>query len=196
MSHLADVACPALTGGLSAYGLNKLARLHGAVVNPRLAKRSVTHVVCTQLSGAKERKALRDASSAHAVAQYVVQPSWITESVAAGRRLPECQFSLMKRISHRFGLNTLATSSFRSKLAKPAKKSCDNATLAVHVLSPDSPDRSRVQEVPFPAVGEKCCNHPDAWSAPSGSPARSELPATALDSEDGTQETELDTDAE
>ena len=48
-------------GGLSSYALGKVARLHGALVSPRLAKRQVTHVVCTQLSGAKERHALKDA---------------------------------------------------------------------------------------------------------------------------------------
>jgi len=50
------------TGGLSAYALGKVARLHGANLCPRLAKRQVTHVVCSQLSGAKERHALRDVS--------------------------------------------------------------------------------------------------------------------------------------
>ena len=50
-----------IPGGFSAYSLSKVARLHGATVSPRLTKRQVTHVVCTQLSGAKERHALTDA---------------------------------------------------------------------------------------------------------------------------------------
>eukprot|EP00913_Durusdinium_trenchii_P018393 g17278.t1 len=56
-------------GGLSAYALSKLARLHGATVIPRLSKRQVTHVVCSQLSGAKERHAMKDATSSLACPQ-------------------------------------------------------------------------------------------------------------------------------
>ncbi|CAK9015080.1 unnamed protein product [Durusdinium trenchii] len=89
-------------GGLSAYALSKLARLHGATVIPRLSKRQVTHVVCSQLSGAKERHAMKDATSSLACVQYIVHPTWLTESLAAQRR-----FSLMAEISRGFGLSLL-----------------------------------------------------------------------------------------
>ena len=46
--------------GLSSYALSKLVRLHGAKVTPHLTKNLVSHVVCSQLSGAKERHALHD----------------------------------------------------------------------------------------------------------------------------------------
>ena len=70
MTHLTTAMTPlspfsppfACRGGLSAYALSKLARLHGATVIPRLSKRQVTHVVCSQLSGAKERHAMKDAT--------------------------------------------------------------------------------------------------------------------------------------
>lgn len=50
-----------LGAGLSSYVLSKVARLHGAKVTPHLTKNLVSHVVCSQLSGAKERHALHDA---------------------------------------------------------------------------------------------------------------------------------------
>lgn len=85
--------------GLSAFGLGKLARLHGAHVGPVLTKRGVTHVICTQLSGSKEKQALRSASSSNNKCQYFVLPSWITESIAANRRLAESRFSLLAKIA-------------------------------------------------------------------------------------------------
>ena len=39
------------------------------------------------------------ATSSLACVQYIVHPSWITDSVAAGRRLAERSFSLMSQIS-------------------------------------------------------------------------------------------------
>lgn len=86
--------------GLSSFALGKLARLHGADVSPHLTKKGVTHVVCTQLSGAKERAALRGATaSSGIVQQYFVLPEWITRSIAARRRLCERHFSLLARIA-------------------------------------------------------------------------------------------------
>lgn len=85
--------------GLSAFGLGKLARLHGAHVGPVLTKRGVTHVICTQLSGSKEKQVLRSASSTNNKCQYFVLPAWITESVAANRRLAESKFSLLAKIA-------------------------------------------------------------------------------------------------
>lgn len=85
--------------GLSAFGLGKLARLHGAHVGPVLTKRGVTHVICTQLSGSKEKQALRSAASSNNKCQYFVLPSWITESIAANRRLAESRFSLLAKIA-------------------------------------------------------------------------------------------------
>ncbi|CAE7475191.1 Rev1 [Symbiodinium sp. CCMP2592] len=201
-------------GGISAYALSKVARLHGATVTPRLAKRSVTHVVCTQLSGAKEMKALRDASSAHAVAQYVVQPSWITESVAAGRRLQERQFSLMMKISHHFGLNTLGSSNgagsghqhwtlrkgqqhmqvsqFQLQVTNSAKKN----GAAAAATAPDTHDRRDHQLVLIsdsPPASLPSPQRAGDYLSTSKSAENPEMPATALDSED---ETELDSDAE
>ena len=186
--------CPVLTGGLSAYALSKVARLHGATVNPRLAKRRVTHVVCTQLSGAKERHALRDASSAHAVVQYIVQPSWITESVAAGRRLQECQFSLMKKISQQFGNNTLSSHNL-GDASRRKRRQQDTSTLLNKLPSLSHPCRvSEVTEVA--ASPERSDLLLVSDSPPSPSAKSQNMPPTAPDSEDGTQETELDTDAE
>ncbi|CAE7652867.1 REV1 [Symbiodinium sp. CCMP2456] len=199
-------------GGISAYALSKVARLHGATVTPRLAKRSVTHVVCTQLSGAKERKALRDASSAHAVAQYVVQPSWITESVAAGRRLQERQFSLMTKISRRFGLNTLGSghgggsghqhSTVRKgqqhmqgspfQLQDSAKKD-SAATTATFPDNRDGRDPQLVLISDSPPASLPSPQRAGDYFSPSKSPENPEMPPTALDSE---EETELDSDAE
>ena len=61
MKHVLQHMTLPIPGGFSAYSLSKVARLHGATVSPRLTKRQVTHVVCTQLSGTKERHALTDA---------------------------------------------------------------------------------------------------------------------------------------
>lgn len=101
--------------GLSAFGLGKLARLHGAHVGPVLTKRGVTHVVCTQLSGSKEKQALRSAASSNNKCQYFVLPSWITESIAANRRLAESRFSLLAKIAA------------RARIAKPIPWALDTA---------------------------------------------------------------------
>lgn len=91
-------------GGLSAYALGKLARLHGAEVVPRLTMGGTTHVVCTQLSGAKERTALRRAASHASKGQYYVLPEWIAQSVAAGRRLCERRFSVLAQVARDTGV--------------------------------------------------------------------------------------------
>lgn len=165
-------------GGLSAYALGKVARLHGANLCPRLAKRQVTHVVCSQLSGAKERHALRDATSALACGQYIVHPTWITESVAAKRRLQERHFSLMARISQGFGLSTLD--------AKPSRKMQRTAVQRLEHVQRVDLTGSEV------SVDVVVSNSPmaDAFSQSS-----SIVAATVLDSEDESQETELDSDA-
>ena len=176
-----------------------MARLHGATVTPRLAKRTVTHVVCTQLSGTKEQRALRDASSAHAVTQYVVQPSWITESVAAGRRLQELRYSLMKGISQQFGLNILA-----SRSEKLSVKPCRGAQAQGAELPDSRLSFSGSAPTKAPTRVEKRTQLDTVFI--SDSPARGapscpespldDIPATAPDSEDGTQDTELDSDAD
>merc|ERR1712216_501002 len=89
--------------GLSSYALGKLARLHGAHVTPRLTKKGTTHVVCRQLSGAKERKALVEAASGRSITIYFVLPAWITQSVTAQRRLNEGRFSLLARAAREAG---------------------------------------------------------------------------------------------
>ena len=40
-----------------------------------------------------------EATSSLACVQYIVHPTWLTESLAAQRRLPERRFSLMAEIS-------------------------------------------------------------------------------------------------
>ena len=157
---------------------------------------------------------MRDASSAHAVAQYVVQPSWITESVAAGRRLQERQFSLMMKISHRFGLNTLGSSNgagsghqhwtvrkgqqhmqvsqFQLQDTSSAKKN----GAATAATAPDARDRRDHQLVLIsdsPPASLPSPQRAGDYFSTSKSAENSEMPATALDSED---ETELDSDAE
>lgn len=100
------------SSGLSSYTLGKLARLHGAEVTPRLTKRRVTHVVCAQLSGAKEVRALAGASGGRgsAVLYYVV-PQWVTQSVAARKRLCERRFSLLASVAKGVGVPMLESSS-------------------------------------------------------------------------------------
>jgi len=92
-----------VSGGLSSLALGKLARLHGAEVVPRLTMGRTTHVVCTQLSGAKERRALGRAASRASKGQYYVLPQWIAQSVAAGRRLCERRFSVLAQIARDAG---------------------------------------------------------------------------------------------
>jgi len=92
-------------GGLSSYSLGKLARLHGAEMASRLTKRAVTHVVCTRLSGSKERQALLNSTSRGAVSLYFVRPEWITQSIAAGRRLSEARFSLLAEVARDSGVS-------------------------------------------------------------------------------------------
>ncbi|CAJ1398952.1 unnamed protein product [Effrenium voratum] len=176
-------------GGLSAYALSKVARLHGAQVSPMLAKRRVTHVVCTQLSGAKERHALHDATSAFACVQYIVHPNWITESIAAGLRLKESQFSLMAGISQTFG----------QSIFHCEKRKAPNASAA---QAPEAPGeklltRRVLAEITAPLVVPDTQNSREAelvdLSDSPPKPAAQEVPATALDS---SQETELDSDEE
>lgn len=93
--------------GLSSFSLGKLARLHGSEVMSRLTKRAVTHVVCTQLSGAKERAALGDAASRGVLAPYFVRPEWITQSIAAGKRQSERRFSVLATVAHDAGVTLL-----------------------------------------------------------------------------------------
>lgn len=100
--------------GLSCYALGKLVRLHGGELATRLTKHAVTHVVCTQLSASKERKALRHAASRGSSAQYFVLPDWITQSVAAGRRLREGRFSLLAQIARRAGIGLASATSASS----------------------------------------------------------------------------------
>lgn len=123
--------------GLSAFGLGKLARLHGAHVGPVLTKRGVTHVICTQLSGAKEKQALRSASSTNNKCQYFVLPSWITESVVANRRLAESRFSLLAKIAA------------EARIAKPIP-------FALHVAIGDPPLSSRVTHAVVTMKAKRC----------------------------------------
>eukprot|EP00927_Polykrikos_kofoidii_P060113 TRINITY_DN55177_c0_g1_i1.p1 TRINITY_DN55177_c0_g1~~TRINITY_DN55177_c0_g1_i1.p1 ORF type:complete len:446 (+),score=67.06 TRINITY_DN55177_c0_g1_i1:44-1381(+) len=95
--------------GLSSFALGKVFRLHGGELASRLTQRAVTHVVCTQLSSAKERKALRMAQSRGSSTQYFVLPEWITQSVAAGHRLCERRFSVLAQVAMRAGLGSVDT---------------------------------------------------------------------------------------
>jgi len=88
--------------GLSSYALGKLAKLHGARIVPHLTKRGTTHVVCKQLSGSKERQALAETKRL-----YFVLPTWITQSVAAQRRLCESRFSLLSKVAQHAGMKLL-----------------------------------------------------------------------------------------
>merc|ERR1719491_531901 len=108
--------------GLSSYSLGKLARLHGAYVGLRPTKRGTTHVVCTQLSGAKERRALEGDLSGRGTALYFVLPAWITQSISAGRRLGENRFSLLARIAQETGLKRLGMLQDSTEGTKRAKK--------------------------------------------------------------------------
>ena len=103
-----DVPAANLGASLSSYQLSKLAKLHGADITPRLLKRRVTHVICRQLSGSKEVKALESITSRGAVGLYFVKPEWITDSIAAGRRLPERGYSLLAGVARDAGLPALA----------------------------------------------------------------------------------------
>jgi hypothetical protein len=58
------------------------------------------------------------ATSALACGQYIVHPTWITESVAAKRRLPERHFSLMARISQGRTRRTRRTGWWRTRETK------------------------------------------------------------------------------
>ena len=52
------------TGDISALHLAKLVRLHGGSMTPHFTMRKVTHVVCTNLSGSKFQKALKQPGAA------------------------------------------------------------------------------------------------------------------------------------
>eukprot|EP00747_Dinoflagellata_sp_TGD_P194743 gnl/TRDRNA2_/TRDRNA2_62518_c0_seq1.p1 gnl/TRDRNA2_/TRDRNA2_62518_c0~~gnl/TRDRNA2_/TRDRNA2_62518_c0_seq1.p1 ORF type:complete len:409 (+),score=65.84 gnl/TRDRNA2_/TRDRNA2_62518_c0_seq1:36-1229(+) len=126
--------------GLSSLALSKLARLHGAEVGPRLTKRRVTHVVCTQLSASKELKALRSAAAHAKTSQYFVLPSWITESVAARRRLNERDYSLLLRTATARGAG-LSAPKFRTLARSVAEESsrglldCQRSSLGTDALA-------------------------------------------------------------
>jgi len=117
-------------GGLSSYSLGKLARLHGAEVTPHLTKRGVTHVICTQLAGAKERAMLKNATSRTAVKLHVVRPKWITESVGQGRRLSEARFSLLAEVAQDMRVSGRPISAHMASAAVPAPASstCGHGT--------------------------------------------------------------------
>lgn len=110
-------------GGLSSFALGKLARHHGADVTPRCTKHGVTHVICTQLSGSKERAALLSGTSRGAVKLYFVRPEWITQSIVARRRLSEVRFSVVaeiaqsNRVSARPVISLMARSARRTSRA-------------------------------------------------------------------------------
>ena len=56
-----------------------------------LSKRKTTHLICDGLSARKTESILN--ASHHAKHQiYTVRPSWITDSIAAGRRISEMSY--------------------------------------------------------------------------------------------------------
>ena len=79
---------------LSVYHLEHAVKYYGGKVC-YFPKRGITHVVCTNLSAAKMDKVARRAGRAVGGVAVVVTPQWVLDSLRAGRRLPEGQYSLL-----------------------------------------------------------------------------------------------------
>lgn len=166
--------------GLSSYSLGKLARLHGARVVLRAMKNSTTHVVCTQLSATKERQALGDAAG-RSISLYFVSPTWITESISAGRRLSEVRFSLLARVAQEAGLRHLTV------LRAPM----DNARREDNPKESVPPPRELVQIEIAASQPE-----PTSCTLSAGEPVVTVPLVTVSDSQEGAPPTEIDSDEE
>ncbi|KAG8218627.1 hypothetical protein J3R82DRAFT_4291 [Butyriboletus roseoflavus] len=64
----------------------------------RLAPSGATHIMTSQLNGSKTHR-IRTTKSRNPV--HVVKPEWVTDSIAAGRRLQEFHYTLIKSSSTR-----------------------------------------------------------------------------------------------
>lgn len=66
-------------------------RLHGASITPLLRKKSVTHVIASNLCWSKMARAREWAKG-----PVHVLPQWVVDSVRRGRRLPEREYAVVE----------------------------------------------------------------------------------------------------
>jgi hypothetical protein len=78
----------------SYYHITKLFELHGGNSNLAPAKRSTTHIICSNLCASKHNRVL--ASLGGKLAPIVVRPAWILDSLKTGRRLPEEPYRIVR----------------------------------------------------------------------------------------------------
>ena len=66
-------------------------RLHGASITPLLRKKSVTHVIASNLCWSKMARA-----RASTKGPMYVLPQWVVDSVRRGRRLQEREYAVVE----------------------------------------------------------------------------------------------------
>eukprot|EP00128_Syssomonas_multiformis_P019106 Colp12_sorted_trinity150504_noHs@14071 len=79
-------------GELSQLHLGKMVLSNGGNVTPHLQLRTVTHMVCTRLSGKKIDESLKKGKSS----LRIVKPDWLIDSIKAGRRLKESEYLVVQ----------------------------------------------------------------------------------------------------
>jgi len=88
------------SGCFSQYHLMKMVLVRGGNVARFLAIKRVTHIIATQLSAQKLQKYLekyyKPKRNNHKI--YIVQPSWITDSVQQNKKMSENDYLIVKNI--------------------------------------------------------------------------------------------------
>ncbi len=87
-THLPSL--PRIIAQAHANAYLQMLRLHGGLVTPLLRKRSVTHVVASNLCWSKLA-----AATAAGKGPVYVRPQWVLDSVAEGKRLKECDYAVV-----------------------------------------------------------------------------------------------------
>ncbi|KAF0694869.1 Aste57867_14269 [Aphanomyces stellatus] len=79
------------TGDVSSYYLIKMVKAHGGNTSIMHRKTRVTHVIASNLSGSKTEAVIQSGGKVHCV-----QPQWILDSIAKGKRQPELNYGVCK----------------------------------------------------------------------------------------------------
>ncbi|TPX59603.1 hypothetical protein PhCBS80983_g02336 [Powellomyces hirtus] len=76
--------------GTDDHDFRQLVMKHGGDISTNLKLRSVTHMICTSLSGIKTDKFLRGSANVK-----IVRPDWIMDCVEQGKRVPEGPYKVI-----------------------------------------------------------------------------------------------------